>query len=44
MEKKQWLEPEVNELGVESTEHGKSITKHVDGTNYSGGFTFFSFS
>lgn len=30
MNKKQWIDPEVNELGVESTEYGTKITNKTD--------------
>lgn len=45
MEKQQWIEPEINELGVENTEYGTKVTSHVDATfNDTSGDVFFSFS
>lgn len=41
---KEWENPEVKELGVESTEHGDKITNHVDDVYTNGKYNFWSFS
>ena len=44
MEKIQWEEPKIMDLGVEMTEHGQNRTDHVDDSIPYNGFTYFSFS
>lgn len=42
---KTWEKPEVQELGVQSTEYGSEITKHVDAHYTDGqGHSLWSFS
>lgn len=43
MEKKEWVIPEINELGIENTEYGTTITDKVDATYNDGKHTFYSF-
>jgi hypothetical protein len=44
MNKKEWFDPEVNELGVEDTEYGQAITSHNDAVYHDGKYTYYSFS
>ncbi|MDD3225751.1 MAG: hypothetical protein PHX70_13815 [Clostridium sp.] len=44
MKKKQWVDPEVNELGVENTEYGTKITTKVDASFQQTGYDFYSFN
>ncbi|WP_278246805.1 hypothetical protein [Clostridium akagii] len=44
MQKQQWVEPKINELGVENTEYGTKVTSKSDATYQQGKFTFYSFS
>lgn len=44
MEKNQWTEPKVIDLGVEMTEHGDNITSKPDDHVYLNGYTYYSFS
>jgi hypothetical protein len=44
MIKKAWEKPEVNELNVEKTEYGNSITTNVDAVYKDGKDTYYSFS
>ena len=40
---KEWTNPEINELGVESTEHGYEVTDKIDDI-YVDQFKYYSFS
>jgi hypothetical protein len=44
MIKKTWEKPEINELNVERTEYGNSVTPKIDATYSDGDSTFYSFS
>ena len=45
MQKAKWMEPQVNELGLENTEYGNSITPNVDASyTDSKGDNWWSFS
>lgn len=44
MKKKQWVDPEVNELGVENTEYGTKITTQSDASFQQSGYDFYSFN